>query len=216
MRLITLNIWEGRCGRDTVAFLSKESANTDLFCLQEVFRPASSTGVPPKISIGDLAIDAFGDLTSKLAQFVGRFDPAMEGMDSRPWRSQEQALRGLALFHRKRTKVVDAGNIFVFGDMNQGRDGIGARNLQYVSIYEGNKQFLICNFHGLHTIAGKGDSIHRTEQSQNIITFLDGRRRQRREEVILCGDFNVHPNTEAMEMLEAFGLRNLNRELGFP
>jgi endonuclease/exonuclease/phosphatase family metal-dependent hydrolase len=214
MRLVTLNIWEGRCGRDVVDFLSEESKRTDVLCLQEVFRPVSSTDVSAKISSGDLAIDAFGDLKSKLAGFEGRFDAAMQGEDSPPWRAQEQALRGLAIFHRKQANAVDGGNIFVFGDMNQPRDGIAARNLQYVRICNGNKQFLICNFHGLHIPGCKGDSVHRIKQSQNIIRFL-ARRRQRGEKVILCGDFNVHPNTEAMQMLEASGLRNPNRKLHF-
>ncbi len=216
MRLITLNIWEGRRGPDVVRFLWKASANTDIFCLQEVFRPVASTELPAKTLSHDLAIDAFEDLRSTLGTFKGQFDAAMQGPDSREGRGGELALRGLALFHRRSANVVDAGRLFVFGEkIGDICDGIAARNMQYVSIREGERQFLICNFHGLHIPDNKRDSIHRTKQSQNIITFLEGRK-QRREEVILCGDFNLDSNTVAIQMLEAFGLRNLNREVGFP
>lgn len=216
MRLISLNIWEGRCGLDVLNFLLEKAAETDVFCLQEVFRPVTGSGVSRQTSSGDLSVDAFADIASQLTDFKGQFDPAMRGGDSRPGREKEEALRGLAIFHRRDASVLDQGNIFVFGQMNQIVGGVTARNLQYISICDDGKKYLICNFHGLYIGKGKGDTSQRIEQSQNIVSFLKLRRSTYEEEVILCGDFNVHPDTQSMRKLEKFGLRNLNGEYGFP
>lgn len=215
MKLISLNVWAGHCGLDLLNFLLEQAAETDIFCLQEIFRPAIGSGVCDQTSSCDLSIDAFADIASKLTDFDGQFDAAMRGSDSRPGREQEEALRGLAMFWRKEISVLDRGNIFVFGEMNQILGGITARNLQYISIRYNDKKFLICNFHGLYTGKGKGDTPQRIEQSQSIVRFLE-LRRPYKEQIVLCGDFNVHPNTKSMEILEEFGLRSLNREVGFP
>ncbi|OGL67290.1 hypothetical protein A2856_01205 [Candidatus Uhrbacteria bacterium RIFCSPHIGHO2_01_FULL_63_20] len=68
----------------------------------------------------------------------------------------------------------------------------------------------VVNFHGLWNGLGKDDSPDRLEQSRKIVETIkkiDG-------EIILCGDFNLNPNTESMAIVEAAGLRNLVKEYG--
>ena len=57
---------------------------------------------------------------------------------------------------------------------------------------------------------GKTDSDARLMQSSNIINTL----KDLEGEIVLCGDFNLRPDTESLAMIENFGLRNLIKENG--
>ncbi len=86
--------------------------------------------------------------------------------------------------------------------------GKHARNIQYIKIGESHTPLTVINFHGLWNGEGKGDSEDRILQSQNIVDFL----KEQTGDVILCGDFNLTPDTKSLQMIEGFGLRNLITE----
>jgi endonuclease/exonuclease/phosphatase family metal-dependent hydrolase len=90
----------------------------------------------------------------------------------------------------------------------EGDIGLHARNIQYVSFMQNGKTITVVNFHGLWNGRGKTDSDDRIAQSQKIIDFL----RTCSGEVILCGDFNLLPDTRSIKMFEDFGLCNLITE----
>jgi endonuclease/exonuclease/phosphatase family metal-dependent hydrolase len=92
----------------------------------------------------------------------------------------------------------------------QGNLGLHARNLQFATVDGPAGPLSVVNFHGLWNGLGKGDSDERIAQSRRIIDFLRGRR----EPLVLCGDFNLLPETESLRMLESAGLRNLVAEFG--
>ena len=64
---------------------------------------------------------------------------------------------------------------------------------------------------GVWDPSGKTDTDTRIEQSKKIIAFMkkfDG-------EIIFCGDFNLHPETESLKMIEReLNLKNLINEYG--
>jgi endonuclease/exonuclease/phosphatase family metal-dependent hydrolase len=68
------------------------------------------------------------------------------------------------------------------------------------------------NFHGLWTDKkegrGKQDIEERLEQSENILKFTS----KLSNPYILCGDFNLLPDTESIKKFERAGLKNLIRE----
>ena len=66
----------------------------------------------------------------------------------------------------------------------------------------------IFNFHGLWNGQGKTDTEDRLRQSENIINFL----KTLSGEIILCGDFNLRPDTESIKIFEDFGLKNLIKD----
>lgn len=68
----------------------------------------------------------------------------------------------------------------------------------------------IINFHGLWNGKGKTDNEDRILQSRNIVDFIGGLK----GEVVLCGDFNLLPDTESIKIFEDAGLRNLIKEYG--
>jgi endonuclease/exonuclease/phosphatase family metal-dependent hydrolase len=57
---------------------------------------------------------------------------------------------------------------------------------------------LIANLHGFWIPESKEDTPERLEQSDKIIKFLDSYKHGK----ILCGDFNLNPNTKSMFKLE--------------
>ena len=62
MKLISLNIWGGTIFEPLMKFIDKESADTDIFCFQEVFR--SETDI---VSNG-MQMDIFGKLAERLKE----------------------------------------------------------------------------------------------------------------------------------------------------
>jgi len=88
--------------------------------------------------------------------------------------------------------------------------GNHARNIQYVTLETIRGLITVINFHGLWNGQGKGDSEERLTQSENILNFVKGLS----NDFILCGDFNLLPETKSLKMLEEHGLRNLIKEYG--
>lgn len=94
--------------------------------------------------------------------------------------------------------------------MPKGDVGHHARNIQYVKIDTKDGPRVIINFHGLWNGKGKGDSEDRLLQSDKIIDFI----KKVSNPVVLCGDFNLLPETESLKKFEEMGLRNLIKENG--
>lgn len=120
---------------------------------------------------------------------------------------------GLAMFVKNDLKISNQGDVFVYkhkGYIPDGDLGFHARNLQYVTIEHNNQKISLLNFHGLWTGKGKLDNDDRIQQSQNIIAFCE----KIDHPYVLCGDFNLEPDTESIKILEGFGLKNLVKEYG--
>ena len=120
---------------------------------------------------------------------------------------------GLMMLVKKDLDVLIEGEVFVYkekGHIPEGDVGFQARNVQYVNLktQAGNRSIL--NFHGLWNGGGKGDSEDRLLQSDRIIEFA----KTLSNPYVLCGDFNLLPDTQSLKKLEDFGLRNLIKEYG--
>ena len=120
---------------------------------------------------------------------------------------------GLAMFVKKDIKVLEEGDIFVYkehGWISPEEWGNHARNLQYLTFDTPEGVRTVLNFHGLWNGGGKTDSEDRLKQSDKIAGVL----KNIANPYILCGDFNLLPETESLKKLEALGLRNLIKENG--
>lgn len=207
MTIICLNIWGGRAGQGKLlAFFEKYRDTADVFCLQEVWadRYESFEGV----LAGGRAIDhstimthAFQEIGAALPDHEPYFAPSF------------YESYGLCMFVRKGIPVSGTGDIFVHkerGHVPEDDIGLHARNLQFVSLEHGSQELTIMNFHGLWNGKGKGDCEERVAQSERILEFTAALPNP----FILCGDFNLTPDTESVRKLEEAGLRNLIREYG--
>ena len=184
MNIITLNTWGGRIKEPIFDFFKEKNKETDIFCLQEIYHSAKGKETNPKYTEDNL--DLFNDLTEILKEtHDGYFNPAVSDY------------YGLASFIKKEIKIKDKGEIIIHPGIEKNYQQ-HARNMQYFIIDHNNKDFLICNLHGLWNGQGKTDTEDRLNQSNNIKLFLD----KRSENIILCGDFNLLPETKSIQILE--------------
>jgi exonuclease III len=180
MKLITLNMWGGRVVEPLKNFLEKYS-DVDVFLFQEIYDESVETIITeyPRVRVSDILIN-----------HRAYFRPA------------ESNGFGLAIFVKKDIKVLEEGDVFVFGVKNavvgeKWWEDIG-KNLQYMTIENLGKKYNLFNIHGLWQPTGKSDTPNRLEQSKNIIKFI----RDKNENVVLGGDFNLRPDTQSIKMIE--------------
>ncbi len=199
MKIMTLNTWGGRTGKDTLlAFFEKYREAVDIFCLQEMWR------APYEDLLG---VDQSSVMTRGLQEITAILEEHFE-VFFHPHHNEDY---GLALFVRKSIPLLEVGERFVHKYKEfvpEDNAGKHARNIQYVKIGEAHTPLTVINFHGLWNGQGKGDTEDRIIQSQNIIDFL----KEQKGEIVFCGDFNLVPETKSLKMFEEFGLRNLITE----
>lgn len=197
MKLISLNTWGGMLKDELRNFMLEQAADTDIFCLQEIFHNA----VNARNVLGDIDINLYDTLTKLLSGYKGFYAPSQVDDE------------GLAFFVKPHINIEEVGDVFVHRYLNamEGEDGktIG-RNIQFLKFNNDGQDYTVINFHGLWNGGGKTDSPDRLEQSRKIREFIDTRTIGK---VILIGDFNLEPNTESVNILEK-GMRNLITEYG--
>ncbi len=195
MKLITLNIWGGKIFQPLINFLREHSKEIDIFCLQEVFNNPSDV---KSVVQQEAKEDIYSDIKEILPQFDGYFAPTQDNEES------------LTIFIRKTISITKKGDIFVYRWRNAMVSNDASTygiNVQYIEFTQNNKKYTVCNLHGHWTPDSKGDNPARLEQSQNIRKFLNSIKGAK----ILCGDFNLLPDTQSMKILEE-GMKNLVKE----
>ncbi len=189
MKLITLNIWGGHLRNPLLKFIH-EHRSVDIFCLQEVYYNAHRTIVDKE---RELSLNIFSDLQKLLPEHHAIFKPAVENV------------YGIAMLIKNSIDIIGEGEINIH--QKQHYPGIGLnhdRNLQWVECELNNKIYSVLNVHGLWNGKGKKDNPERINQSHRIRHFMDTINTPK----ILCGDFNLRPDTESMNILEQ-GMNNL-------
>lgn len=190
MEIITLNTWGGRVKESLMDFFAKNKS-IDIFCLQEIYHEATKPLVEDK---GD-RYNLFSEITGVLTGHEGFFRPSIEGY-------------GLAMFVSKNILITEEGSVCVYEVENYTGGANHPRNLQYVCFEKNGEKYMVINMHGLWNGQGKTDTEDRLKQSLNVRNFMD---RFDGCKKILCGDFNLRPDTESVTILEK-GMRNLIKE----
>lgn len=192
MKLVTLNIWGGHVQEPLLKFISSHQ-DVDIFCLQEVYHNASN-----KMSDDDreVCLNILSKLQDSLPNHRAIFMPVTEDA------------YGIGIFVKNDIEVIAEGDISIHENPNyHGRGPTHSRKLQWVECRtEDDQNYFILNVHGLWNGMGKSDSPARTAQSQKIRNFLDSVDAPK----ILCGDLNLRPDTESINILEK-GMNNLIR-----
>lgn len=193
MKIISLNTWAGVV-LDPLLDFFKKYQDTDVFCLQEIYKDAVSKDEPhPTL---DMKLDLYERLEKQLQEtHVGYFRPA------------HKDYYGLAIFVKKSLEVQEEGDITIFHNPNPEGRGRHNRNLQYIRLSHNDQILTIANVHGLWNGQGKTDTDERLEQSKAIRSFID----KNPERLIVVGDFNLNPDTQSIAIIEA-GLQNLIKD----
>lgn len=189
MKLITLNLWGGHLREPLLKFIDKYR-DIDIFCLQEVYYNAHRA-VTEEDKV--LSLNIFSDLQQLLPNHFPIFKPAVENM------------YGIAMLLKNDIDILGEGDINIH--QKQHYPGIGLnhpRDLQWVECEINKKIYSILNVHGLWNGQGKKDTPEQINQSQRIRHFMDTINTPK----ILCGDFNLRPDTQSMHIIEQ-GMNNL-------
>ncbi len=199
MKLITLNTWGGRVTKELLEFLEKNHGSTDIFCFQEIYHQATHVHVAQGGIDPDLTL--FDDIEKALPNHQSYFRP------------HYLETYGLATFVKKDIPVDEEDEFFVHhykGFEPENVVGNHARNVQRISINQDGENLHIFNFHGLWNGGGKSDSEPRLEQSKKLSEYIKSYEGKK----VLCGDFNLSPDTESLKIVEDMPLRNLVKEYG--
>ncbi|WP_438747884.1 endonuclease/exonuclease/phosphatase family protein [Pararhizobium sp. O133] len=213
MRILSLNTWGGRLHESLMAYLADVDA--DVLCLQEVVRtPDRPAGW---LSYRDIGVELpqraalFEEIAALLPDHQAFFAPTARGLlhdGDTPVFSEF----GLATFVRKSLGVIGQAMDFVHGAFSP--DGWGphprARNAQCLRLFDYDQGFAItvAQMHGLRDLAGKGDTPARDAQTK-ALTALIRRIWPGDERLIVCGDFNVLPDSSMFPALAELGLTDL-------
>jgi len=208
MKLVTLNTWGGRAGKDLLlSFFRSHKDDVDIFCLQEVFA-AQYDGFDKQLTANQKL-----DVSMFMNQGMQDIRDTLGDEYATLYHPHFHDLFGLMMVSKQKYPILENGDIFVHkhkGYVSENDIANHARNIQHAKMDINGKLVTVINFHGLWNGKGKTDSEERIQQSKNIVSFLKGVK----GEIILVGDFNLRPDTESLALLEATGLRNMITEYG--
>ncbi len=207
MKIISLNTWGGRAGKEgLLTFFRHHNNEVDIFCLQEIWS-APYEHLEGKVMGGkeakhnEIMVYGLQEISSILTDYELYFRP--HHLDN----------YGLLMFVRKGVMIEEEGEVYVHKEKDyipEGDVGHHARNVQYIKIKREGTFLYVLNFHGLWNGKGKTDSEERLEQSKRIVSFVSGLT----GDIVFCGDFNLLPDTKSLTTIEEAGFRNLIKEHG--
>jgi len=201
MKIISLNTWMGIVAEQLMPFLAAHQ-DTDIFCLQEVFKDAEGKGKShPEY---DVDFNLFGHICELFKDsHVGYFEPTIGDY------------YGIAVFVKKDIKVFEHGGAYIYENPNLEEDvardpGNHNRKLEFVKVEHGGAPLLIVNVHGMYKTGHfHADIPERIEQSHKIRAFLA----EHPGPFVMAGDFNLDLASESVAILEE-GKKNLVRDYG--
>lgn len=193
MKIMSLNIWGGQIKEPLIEFFHRHK-DVDIFCMQEVYYKAKN-----KACTNDdpVQLDILSDISSVLPSHSPFFIQTIDGY-------------GIAMLIKKELVIQNKGEYLIHENPNYTPPGpTHSRKLQWVEINANGSLYTVVNLHGLWNGRGKSDSDARIIQSKNIKKFIDGVNGKK----ILCGDFNITPDTKSMAIIED-GMQNLVKIYG--
>jgi endonuclease/exonuclease/phosphatase family metal-dependent hydrolase len=213
VRIICLNGWGGKL-HDALADYVRAAA-PDVLCLQEVVHTPASEEAWLDYRDGDHILpqraNFFRDIADTLPDHAATFCPAAQGD---LWGGDRviPSQWGLATFVRKSYPIV--GQIQAFVHKGFSADGYGdhprSRNAHAVRLYdfEQNRPVCVIHTHGLRDLNGKMDTPERVAQANRLVDLVRAIAMPG-DQIVLCGDFNVGPDSQTFDILADLGLRDL-------
>ncbi len=186
IKIVCLNLWNGGfLFESMVEYLQREKA--DIYLLQEVFN-GTDPHLPPQHR-------TFTELQQQLDLPHGHFAPCFnENING------AVIVQGNAIFSRFPLQEVSVTFYDVpFGARDNTREAFpfSPRNLQHVKTAVGSHELHLLNTQGIWGEDGQ-DSPRRLNMATYIIREIDGC-----TPLVLAGDFNVQPETQAIALIES-------------
>lgn len=192
----------------------------DILCLQEVIHSASSEKdwLTYRDDAHVLAQRAnfFRYVCTALPDHVATFCPAAQGV---LWDGDTSipSQWGLATFVHKSIPIIGQVQGFVhkdyspvgYGEHPRSRNAHGVR----VYDYETERAVSVTHMHGLRDLKGKMDTPERKAQAHRLLE-LSCLISEPDDLAVICGDFNVRPDSETLSILRRAGMVELVSEHG--
>ncbi|MFO6466038.1 endonuclease/exonuclease/phosphatase family protein [Jannaschia sp. KMU-145] len=220
MQIMSLNAWGGACHDALVPYLAETAPH--ILCLQEVVHTPDAPA--PWLTYRDGAhvlpqrADILSDVARALPDHVAIFCPAAQGV---LWHGEAAVPSrwGLATFVHRRLPIVAQAQGFVHKGYEP--DGYGdhprSRSAHAVRVWDHDAGQGVCvtQMHGLRDPSvGKADTAARAIQADRLVALSD-RAAEAGDRVVICGDFNVEPESETLARLTRAGLTELVTAGGF-
>lgn len=213
MKIMCLNGWGGTLHDRLLPYL--EATQPQILCLQEAVHSPETDKDCLTYRDGDHVLpqraNFFREVCAALPDHTAVFCPAAQGVlwdGDRPVPSQW----GLATFVHASLPIV--GQVQGFVHKSYSPDGYGehprSRSAHGVRVYApARKRFVsVTHMHGLRDLRGKMDTPERSKQARRLLDLVD-QLTEPGDLKIICGDFNVEPDSETISTLEASGLTEL-------
>ncbi|GAA3064496.1 endonuclease/exonuclease/phosphatase family protein [Rhizobium viscosum] len=219
LRIVSLNAWGGSIHAPLIDYLANVDA--DVFCLQEVVRSAADTPGWLEYRDGGVVLPQRAHLYDEIAAVFpghdGFFCPFARG-DLFHGEAVFPTEFGIATFVRKSHAIIGQAVDFIHGGFSS--NGWGehprSRNAHCIRLFDhaGGFSLTIAQLHGLRDPAGKGDIPARHAQADALVELIE-RVWPGDERLVVCGDFNVLPDSITFEKLGRLGLNDLVTGRGF-
>lgn len=188
MKIIQLNIWQGRLLHQAIRFLKDQDA--DIICLQEIYSSSVKieSGIYEQFQMLELIRDQLPAYTFVFFDAVHSFN-AGESVIS--W--------GNAILSKLPAEKVDT--FFTYGEfthLESWKDlESNTRNAQIVTVTDENKKFTLVNHHGYHRPTEMGDqtTVDTFQKLSDRLTDITG-------PILFCGDLNVRAESPAMRVFD--------------
>ncbi|MEM8632945.1 MAG: endonuclease/exonuclease/phosphatase family protein [Pseudomonadota bacterium] len=213
MEIMCLNGWGGTLGDVLLPYLAR--AAPDVLCLQEVVHSPATDKIWLTYRDGDHVLpqraNFFDEVARALPGHTAIFCPAAQGV---LWDDDTQVPSqwGLATFVRRDLPVTHQAQGFVHKDY--GAHGYGdhprSRSAHAVRVYDhaADRAVTIAHMHGLRDLRGKMDTPERALQAQRFLA-LTASVTEQGDPTVLCGDFNVEPDSETLALIAEAGFTEL-------
>lgn len=194
MKLLQLNIWQGRLSRNAYRLFEKE--NPDILNLQEL------------CSSGSIKSAFFNNLEEINVNFDYPYQYISPTLG---WKMNNYQIR-FANGVLSKLPFKSENTVFTSGEYDpnfdfETNDNYNVRNFQHVEIESSGTIFHVLNHHGYHiqgTKDGNEETLKQMKMIKDYIVNLNGG-------IILTGDFNLSPNSESLNVLNSV-LKNLTVE----
>ncbi len=203
MKLISLNTWGAMQGQIFFDYIKEQGETTDIFCFQEVF---SAKEPAPKTMSGERYF-LFQELSKLMSEFTGFFAKRSEGYDF-AGKVSFPLEHGIAIFVRKSLTIQEHVVISLSSEHNLEDPVEGTTIAQLLRVKVDKDPLTIINYHGPASPGDKLDTPSRLEMSKLLRSLWE---KESINNKILCGDFNLMPNTQSVKILETCG-KNLIQE----
>ena len=214
LRIVSLNCWGGRVYEPLMNYLREVDA--DVYCLQEVFN--TSEPMPAWLRFMESQAEhlvrpnLFQEIAALLPEHRAMFFPAVRGYLHDRANVDFPIEYGLATYVHNVLPIIGEAVQFVFGEFRPRAWGEPPlpRNAHSVRIFDYRKDepVTITHMHGLWQKEGKGDTPARIGQGLILASMVENMCKEG-EKVIVCGDFNLLPESQTFDDLQMLGLHDL-------